>query len=173
MTEIREGMGIEKGMLACTCHYVRQIILILILILVFLFRLEKNKHGFNLIQTSLHSLRQLAVGVPSLLGGGGFSGIKTRSPISSYLLGIPMANQIRSVLVRILSVSASSHDWPGFVHVGRSYLNYGIVRCRTGLSVSFTSRSISGYDRTTFFSQVCAGCVRVTCTLGSSHVYSG
>lgn len=62
MTEIREGMGIEKGMLACTCHYVRQIILILILILVFLFRLEKNKHGFNLIQTSLHSLRQLAVG---------------------------------------------------------------------------------------------------------------
>lgn len=60
MTEIREGMGIEKGMLACTCHYVRQIILILIL--VFLFRLEKNKHGFNLIQTSLHSLRQLAVG---------------------------------------------------------------------------------------------------------------
>ena len=77
--------------------------------------------------------------------------------VSKQVLGIPTANQARPGQARIMTINTPGHDWSSFVHLGRSHLNHRVAGCRTGLSVTFTSRSIPGYDRPwTFLNRVCA-----------------
>ena len=82
-------------------------------------------------------------------------------------MGIPKANQVRPEQVRILSVNVRGHDWSGFVQLGRSHLNHGIVGCRT-IQVDPLSSMIAcgqfliGFAQVVFGFHVSLG--RVKCT---------